>query len=351
MSNDNTMDMDMDHQHVLLQHHHDDDYGQSNSSSGLPRSVSTGSIYHEDQKVISDFLRKHTCYDLLPISAKVVIFDITLEVRYAFYAMVQNEIRAAPLWDSDARKIVGMLTVTDFISILRHYYKNNWKSAVPLEEHQIQSWRQIALNGHEQPLHYANPMESLYSTALKLVTNRIHRVPLIDYSNGDPCCLSVITQLKILRFIACNLKDKLDILNATVSDLHLGTYENIATCTMQTPLIDVLNIFEERKISALPIIDDDGTVLDVYEKFDVTYLAHDKAYENLNMTVREAIEHRQEGTFEGVHTCTTNDTLHSILDAIRENVVHRFIIVDSETKLKGVISVSDILLIMFDTTQ
>ena len=35
-----------------------------------------------------------------------------------------------------------------------------------------------------------------------------------------------------------------------------------------TPLISALNIFVERRISALPVVDDAGRVVDVYAKFD-----------------------------------------------------------------------------------
>ena len=35
------------------------------------------------------------------------------------------------------------------------------------------------------------------------------------------------------------------------------------------PLITALQIFVERRISALPVVDDEGHVVDVYAKFDV----------------------------------------------------------------------------------
>jgi len=44
----------------------------------------------EDRLQFCEFLRGHTCYDLLPISSKVIVFDTALQVRKAFYAMLQN---------------------------------------------------------------------------------------------------------------------------------------------------------------------------------------------------------------------------------------------------------------------
>lgn len=38
---------------------------------------------------------------------------------------------------------------------------------------------------------------------------------------------------------------------------------------MDTPIITVLQIFVERRVSALPIVDEKGRVIDIYAKFDV----------------------------------------------------------------------------------
>jgi 5'-AMP-activated protein kinase, regulatory gamma subunit len=36
------------------------------------------------------FLRQHTCYELLPISGKIIVLDTSLLVKKAFYALQQN---------------------------------------------------------------------------------------------------------------------------------------------------------------------------------------------------------------------------------------------------------------------
>ena len=48
-----------------------------------------------DRQQFVDFLQGQTCYDMLPQSYKVIIFDTTLMVNKAFFAMVQN---GAPLF-------------------------------------------------------------------------------------------------------------------------------------------------------------------------------------------------------------------------------------------------------------
>uniref|UniRef100_A0A8D0LCL1 Uncharacterized protein n=1 Tax=Sphenodon punctatus TaxID=8508 RepID=A0A8D0LCL1_SPHPU len=53
------------------------------------------------------FMRSHKCYDIVPTSSKLVVFDTTLQVKKAFFALVANGVRAAPLWESKKQSFVG----------------------------------------------------------------------------------------------------------------------------------------------------------------------------------------------------------------------------------------------------
>jgi hypothetical protein len=39
---------------------------------------------------MNEFLKQHTCYDVLPISFKLVVFDIHLPIKQALSLLVQN---------------------------------------------------------------------------------------------------------------------------------------------------------------------------------------------------------------------------------------------------------------------
>lgn len=59
------------------------------------------------------------------------------------------------------------------------------------------------------------------------------------------------------------------VLRQPLSELKIGTYDNVATASMSTPVIQVINMFVEQNISAVPIVDSNGVVLNVYETIDV----------------------------------------------------------------------------------
>lgn len=55
----------------------------------------------------------------------------------------------------------------------------------------------------------------------------------------------------------------------TIYDLGIGTYEGIEVAKHDTPIIEALNKFVQKRVSALPIVDEEGKLLDIYAKFDV----------------------------------------------------------------------------------
>lgn len=66
-----------------------------------------------------EFLNSHTCYELIPESGKVVLLDTDLPVRQAFHALHEQGVASAPLWDSEQIAVVGMISASDFIHVLR----------------------------------------------------------------------------------------------------------------------------------------------------------------------------------------------------------------------------------------
>ncbi|XP_025093940.1 5'-AMP-activated protein kinase subunit gamma-2-like isoform X3 [Pomacea canaliculata] len=309
-----------------------------------------------EEQVYSKFMRAHKCYDLIPTSSKLVIFDTQLNVKKAFFALVYNGVRAAPLWDSAKQDYVGMLTITDFINILKMYYKSPEKSATSetaepaatvrmdeLEDHKIETWREV-LKSQQRAFVYIDPDASLFDAIRVLIDNHVHRLPVVDRTTGN--AIYILTHKRILRFLHLYIKDlpRPSFMSKTLKELKIGTYDNVITVSKDLPLIKALNLFVEHRISALPVLDEDGYVVDIYAKFDVINLAAEKTYNNLDITIAQALQHRQETeTYEGVATCMEMDTLHGVMEKIVKAEVHRLVVVDESSHVKGIVSLSDLL--------
>jgi len=209
-----------------------------------------------------------------------------------------------------------------------------------LEEHKLETWR-----GHlpvTKELVWIGPDASLFEAIRTLILNEIHRLPIIDPELGN--VLYILTHKRLLRFLFLYIHDlpKPSYFHQSIDDLGIGTYEDIEVAKYDTPIIEALNKFVKKRVSALPIVDDEGKLLDIYAKFDVINLAAEKTYNNLDVTLKEANEHRNEW-FEGVHTCKRNDSLFAVMENIVKAEVHRLVIIDKDGKVCGVVSLSDIL--------
>ncbi|KAM8849369.1 5'-AMP-activated protein kinase subunit gamma-1-like isoform 2-T3 [Spinachia spinachia] len=288
------------------------------------------------------FMKSHKCYDIVPTSSKLVVFDTALQVKKAFFALVANGVRAAPLWDTEKQSFVGMLTITDFIIILHRYYKSPMVQIYELEEHKLETWREVYLQATFKPLVNISPDASLFDAVYTLIKNKIHRLPVIDPVTGN--ALYILTHKRILKFLQlfmCEMP-KPAFMKQTLGELGIGSYHNIAFIHPNTPIIKALNIFVERRVSALPVVDESGKVVDIYSKFDVINLAAEKTYNNLDITVTQALKHRSQ-YFEGVMKCHKMETMKTIVDRIVKAEVHRLVVVDEHSSIEGIVSLSDIL--------
>ncbi|KAK5877721.1 hypothetical protein CesoFtcFv8_025200 [Champsocephalus esox] len=296
-----------------------------------------------ERDIYMRFMKCHKCYDIIPTSSKLVVFDTTLQVKKAFFALVANGVRAAPLWESKKQSfVVGMLTITDFINILTRYYKSPMVQIYELEEHKIETWRELYLQETFKPLVHISPETSILEAVSSLIQNQIHRLPVIDPISGN--ALYILTHKRILKFLqlfVCEMPMPA-FMRCSLEDLSVGTYSNIAFVHPDTPLITALCVFTRRRVSALPVVDHNGRVVDIYSKFDVINLAAEKTYNNLDVTVTQALRHRSQ-YFEGVMKCNKRETLETIVDRIVKAEVHRLVVVDEESRIVGIVSLSDIL--------
>uniref|UniRef100_A0A3B5B1W3 CBS domain-containing protein n=1 Tax=Stegastes partitus TaxID=144197 RepID=A0A3B5B1W3_9TELE len=222
-------------------------------------------------------------------------------VKKAFFALVANGVRAAPLWESKKQSFVGMLTITDFINILTRYYKSPMVQIYELEEHKIETWRELYLQETFKPLVHISPDAR---------DDSLHSLDQSDWKTGDTVIIS-LTLCYIQYYISSSGLSRVcempmpAFMKQTLEELGVGTYTNIAYIHPDTPLITALSVFTHRRVSALPVVDHHGN----------TNLAAEKTYNNLDVTVTQALRHRSQ-YFEGVMKCNRLETLETIVDRI-----------------------------------
>ncbi|KAI0124288.1 hypothetical protein BJ170DRAFT_686648 [Xylariales sp. AK1849] len=296
-------------------------------------------------KGLRDFLRVRTSYDVLPLSFRLIVLDNDLLIRKSLNILVQNGIVSAPLWDSHNSRFAGLLTSTDYINVIQYYCQ------FPNEIDNVEKFRLSSLRDIEKaigvlPLETVSihPTQSLYEACSRMLKSRARRIPLVDIDDetGRETVVSVITQYRILKFIAVNTEQYTSLLTKTIREISLGTYKSLATCRMADSVLDVINLMVVHNVSAVPVVDKNNVVLNVFEAVDVIPCIKGGAYDELKSTVGEALAKRADD-FPGIYTCQEDDRLDSVFQTVRQSRVHRLVVIDDDWHLKGIISLSDIL--------
>ncbi|KAG5984148.1 hypothetical protein E4U55_005861 [Claviceps digitariae] len=300
---------------------------------------------HQGLKAIREFLKVRTSYDVLPLSFRLIVLDTDLLIKKTLNILIQNSIVSAPLWDSQRGRFAGILTATDYINVIQYYYQFPDEIS-KLDQFKLSSLRDIEKAIGSIPIETVSvhPSRPLYEACRRMLKTRARRIPLVDVDEGTgkETVVSVITQYRILKFIAVNNEHNTVMLKKTVREIGLGTYSNLATIHMGHTVLDAIHMMVDRNISCIPIVDSENRVLNAFEAVDVIPCIRGGTYEELDDTVGEALCKRPDDS-PGIYTCSAEDRLDALFDTIRKSRVHRLIVIDDENKLMGVISLSDIL--------
>ena len=107
-----------------------------------------------------------------------------------------------------------------------------------------------------------DPERPLYEACRRMLESRARRIPLVssDSQTERSTVVSVITQYRILKFVSVNVGETQKLRKA-LRELRIGTYDNIATASMDTPVIDVIHKLVNRSISSVPILNSEGMTL------------------------------------------------------------------------------------------
>jgi len=237
--------------------------------------------------ICTGVLSKYLAYQMIPHSGKVLVFDSALNVLQAFQGLLENDMNCAPVWDSQLSRYVGMLSVTDFIDILKHVAH----SSTPFEpaKQLIKDWQRIKINRGTSinRLLCISPECTLFEAVRLLIEYRIHRLCVVQLALGNTV-LCVLSYHRILRFLLQHAKGLKGLV--TVGESGIGNFDkNLRTITYDSPLIEAIDLLVELKLPALPIVNDKKQVVDCFTRTDTRFLAEDRVFDPTVLTVRTAL--------------------------------------------------------------
>ncbi|CAI7819977.1 unnamed protein product [Closterium sp. NIES-54] len=305
--------------------------------AGLVLADSMGAVSAADaessRQRFVDFLQRHKAYELLPESGKVVALDVALPVKQAFHALYEQGVPAAPLWDSERQEFVGMLSASDFISILTQLHCNSASlSEEELETHTIAAWK-------EEKLALATPLDAPHTPA---------RRPLIYVrARSLPCHL--------FQCHACSCP-LMPVAGTSFSNSDVSTQCYHAVLSRMHVLLTPPSPPSHLPHSVPTPFSPPSLPLSIYTSTvpDITTLAKDHMYARLNIdefTVGQALQYRQDAGAVGAaaaggtrcHMCLQSDSLRVVVERLAMPGVRRLVCVEAGSRrIQGIISLSDL---------
>lgn len=314
----------MDLHHQQLQHQqqqHNALTGADNLPVGPSLQLANESevVRKAGRQAISAFLDSHNCFSVLRASGKVVVFDTRIPIQLAFYALVEHDMQAAPLWDPTQCQFVGLLKVTDFIDILRHFKRTNGDvgslatrsianmiqdpsiaetvnltfgfpsadSSTSLKQacklllaHSSNSGGSSSSScsdnsnndnnsdnnseGNKESTDAADAVDRVSDESNKAGNNKdssgICRKTRLDFlpivMPEDMRVLACITYTNILEHLVTHFRETRRLFDDSIYDLKIGTYhEHLVKVGPEESLARALELMHENELSALPVVD------------------------------------------------------------------------------------------------
>ncbi|CAI4222375.1 unnamed protein product [Auanema sp. JU1783] len=320
-------------------------------------------VKHHEPESYARLLMLNQCYEAMPSSSKMVVFDTKLNLGKAFNGLIYQGTRHVLLSDAENPGVMtGILSVTDFIRVMlklhrekKYNEKMNGGSSETVSENEnlgqltIECYRDlISREGKLIPLISIEADKSLLEAARLLSNHRIHRLPVLDPENGSP--LFILTHKRLLKFLWCfgHQFSQPDYHVKTAKKLCVGTWVGIRVVYPDTLLSDCLDILLNKGVSGLPVVERNTfKVLDMYSRFDAIGIALADGPNSLDFPVSEAIKfknalHNSKNEDRVVSVLET-DTLWKAITVLVEKNVHRLCAVNERGEIAGIISLSDVL--------
>ncbi|KHN87224.1 5'-AMP-activated protein kinase subunit gamma-2 [Toxocara canis] len=309
-------------------------------------------------------MQYNACYEAMPTSSKMVVFDTNLQLRKAFNGLIYQNTRHVLLSDPDYDgTIVGILSVTDFIRVLLRLYKNRKGADEDVDDKNELTMEE--LNQSDSSI-FAN--DDIGKLAIKEYRELIqHEGKLMDLVsiNAD----ERVSRFQFLIIIKNHAKNSAlehgqalewsgnfihrILINVTLELLVYLTvfpWDLIQQHGMMvfpdTPLVDCLDILLHKGVSGLPVVERNTyKVVDMYSRFDAIGIALEDKINQLDVTVEQALafknSFRQQK--DRVVSVYDSDSLWTALTVLVERNVHRLCAIRKSGAIEGLISLSDVI--------
>jgi len=284
-------------------------------------------------------------------SSKIVLFETTIPLQLAFFALLEHAAEVAPLWDADKQTFTAMLTTEDFIHTLRKYQE---KSTLVHNFETISIAEIMNLDIHNfgnnefQSIDAEDSVRQLCAVLSRLETDY---APVVDPDTGS--LVAVLGYADVLHLLI-QLGQRFPVaFDATLDMASIGNFRNVVTAPRSTSLSAALATMDSRELSCLPVTDETGRVIGLYQAMDVAFIQKTTNTEApiadiSTLTLDDVLNHQQPTQSMSYSCiCNLNEPIRAVLERMVNSRLIQLVCVDDTGACLGVVRVKDILSFIF----
>lgn len=289
-------------------------------------------------------------FDILP-ERKVVFLEHNINVEDTLAILEDKRISSAPVVNIQEGRFMGIVdmfdVVTCMLGVLPQAQGGDVEWAADHFANTTMGQVIEVTNTYEGFPIASNPVkrETFLPKVIELFWLGMHRLPVVNMENN---IINVLTQSDLLAFMAQNMHLIGAIARKNLAECNLGmTAPLVAKATEQAST--VVKRLHDKRISAVPVIDNDGKIVANFSISDLKGLTS-KNFKDILMPVMEFLAKRssQEENFRcerSLHPLTVkrSDILEETIYKMVATRVHRLWVVDDDMKPIGTISTTDLM--------
>lgn len=291
-----------------------------------------------------------------PVLDKVISVNANESVTKVLHALTENNIFCVPVVDNG--KIVGLIDMVDIVSYVVDVVgksEGSGESAAYLrqvEEAHLNSQRNDHVAGISKKNKFC-PVTAGTSLldAMKVMTDaHVQRLPVVSV---DFQLKNFVTQSAIIAFLAKHVDELGDFVDKTLAQLGFKPKE-VISISVDRPTIEAFRLINEKKITGIPVMDTDGTMITNISCSDLRDVATDpRLFEYLHMPLdsfipimKSHINPKKESSMNVMYpkiSCKFETTLRTVLGKLAATKIHRIYITDEHDNPVGIVSLIDII--------
>lgn len=291
-----------------------------------------------------------------PVLSKVISVSASETVTKVLHSLAENNIFCVPV--EDKGKIIGLIDMVDIVSYVVEVAgktEGSGESAAYLrkvEEAHLKSERNDHVAGLSKKNRYC-PVTAGTSVldAMKVMTdNHVQRLPVVSV---DFQLRNFVTQSAIIQFLQKHIDELGDFVDKSLAQLGFRP-KDIISISVNRPTIDAFRLISEKKITGIPVMDTDGTMITNISCSDLRDVATDpKLFEYLHMPLdsfipimKSKINPKKESSMNVMYpkiSCKFETTFRTVVGKLAATKIHRIYITDDHDAPIGIVSLIDII--------